>query len=152
MQKKKHHQQTNKQFTRKYIFRTDAPHVREKLDAEAQKVGPFYYKYPNGESAADVYDRTSSFMETLYRKWNQPNSPSNFVIITHNVVIQTFLTRWFHWDIDTFSRLKRFPGGSLAVMEKQRDGSYKLVSQLPIEGSMPDGVREIAANPVIKKE
>jgi len=127
---------------------TETPEVRKQLEEKQSKVGAFYYKWPQGESSADVYDRVSSFMETLYRKWDQPRSPQNFVVITHNVVMLCFLMRWFHWDVDTFHRMRRFNGAQIAVMEKQIDGSYRLVSPLPCDPPLPQGVREIAANPV----
>jgi broad specificity phosphatase PhoE len=101
--------------------------ARNALDEDVKKVGLFYYVYQGGEAAADVYDRVSSFMETLYRKWEQPRSAQNYVILTHNIVILCFLMRWFHWDVATFHRLSRFGGGQLAIMEKQPDGSYRLV-------------------------
>ena len=42
---------------------TETPEVRKQLEEHQSKVGAFYYKWPQGESAADVYDRVSSFME-----------------------------------------------------------------------------------------
>ena len=61
-----------------------------------------------------------------------------------------FLMRWFHWDVETFHRLRRFKGAQIAIMEKQPDGSYRLVSPLPCDPPIPQGVREIASNPVPK--
>lgn len=114
---------------------------------QAEKVGKFYYRWPNGESCADVFDRASSFMETMYRKWRQYDRPDNFVLITHSSVINCFLMRWFHWDIETFDRLGRFKNGQLAIMEKQQDGSYKLITPLPCTPPIPDGVKFLAKNP-----
>lgn len=130
---------------------TETPEVRKQLEVQQNKIGAFYYKWPQGESSADVYDRVSSFMETLYRKWEQPRAPQNFVIITHNVVMNCFLMRWFHWDVETFHRLKRFNGAQIAVMEKQIDGSYRLVSPLPCDPPVPQGVREIAFGTPLKR-
>lgn len=129
----------------------ETPSVRTQIELQESKVGPFYYKWPEGESAADVYDRVSSFMETLYRKWAQPDSPQNFVFITHNVVMLCFLMRWFHWDVDTFHRLGRFQGAQIAVMEKQPDGRYLLVSPINCESPKPSGVRLIASHPKPQK-
>eukprot|EP00924_Labyrinthula_sp_SR-Ha-C_P013091 augustus_masked-scaffold_12-processed-gene-9.53-mRNA-1 protein AED:0.12 eAED:0.12 QI:0/-1/0/1/-1/1/1/0/318 len=120
----------------------------EKKLQEVEKVGKFYYRWPNGESCADVFDRTSSFMETLYRKWKQHDRPENFVIITHSSVINLFLMRWFHWDVDTFHRMGRFRNGQVAVLEKQDDGSYRLVTPLPCDPPIPEGVKLLAENPV----
>jgi len=123
------------------------PEKMEEYQKESEKVGSFYYRWPGGESASDVHDRVSSLLETLYRKWKHVDSPQNFVIVTHQAVIHCFLMRWFHWDVETFHRLKKFKAGQLAVMEKQEDGSYKLVSPLPIDPPIPDGVKIIASNP-----
>ena len=35
--------------------------------------GHFFYRFREGESGSDVYDRISSFMETLYRHWAKPD-------------------------------------------------------------------------------
>lgn len=125
-------------------FLTERPEVAKRLEDESQKVGPFYYKYPQGESAADVYDRVCSVFETMNRKMAQPNPPQNVVIVTHNVVCQCFLLRFFHWEAaSTFHNMKRFPGGAVTVLEKQPDGSYLLTTPLPFEGTPPRGVAEV---------
>ena len=39
---------------------------------ERRQFGSFYYRFPlGGESGADVYDRVSNFMESLYRHWSE---------------------------------------------------------------------------------
>lgn len=118
----------------------------------ADKVGKFFWRWPGGESAADVYDRMSSFMETMYRKWQHVDRPDNFIIITHAICIQAWMSRWFHWDIDTFQRLEKFKNGQIAVMEKQYDGSYKLVTPLPCKPPLPPGVKFLATNPTPKAD
>mmetsp|Transcript_12981 Transcript_12981/g.25184 ORF Transcript_12981/g.25184 Transcript_12981/m.25184 type:complete len:297 (+) Transcript_12981:272-1162(+) len=124
-----------------------APEKMEEYKHQSEKIGSFFYRWPQGESAAEVYDRVSSFMETMYRKWKHVDRPNNYVIITHSKVIHCFLMRWFHWDVNTFNRLEKFKNGQLAVMEKQTDGSYKLVSPLPIKPPIPEGVKHLASNP-----
>lgn len=119
----------------------------DQFQKQSQVVGKFYYRWPDGESCTDVYDRVSSFMETMYRKWKHLDRPDNYVIITHSIVMQIFLMRWFHWDVDTFGRLKKFKNGQLAVMEKQEDGSYRLITPLPCAPPVPDGVKLLAVNP-----
>ena len=45
--------------------------------------GHFFYRFREGESGSDVYDRISSFMETLYRHWSKPSyAPGNAEIRT----------------------------------------------------------------------
>ncbi len=74
------------------------PEKKEEYKLHAKKVGKFYYRWEGGESPADVYDRESSVIEMLYRKWQNPSRPDNYVLITHSVCIQAFLMRWFRWD------------------------------------------------------
>ena len=64
-----------------------------------------------------------------------PDRADNLVLITHSVVTHVFLMRWFHWDASTFNTLTNFKGGQLAVLEKQPDGSYKLVTPMPCDTS-----------------
>ena len=33
------------------------------LEQEREKVGRFFFRFPNGESGADVYDRATSFLQ-----------------------------------------------------------------------------------------
>mmetsp|Transcript_9278 Transcript_9278/g.17535 ORF Transcript_9278/g.17535 Transcript_9278/m.17535 type:complete len:203 (+) Transcript_9278:403-1011(+) len=127
------------------LYPTEAAEKLKTFKEEAGSVGKFYYKWPdNGESVADVYDRISSFMESLYRKFKYADRPDNFVIISHDVVLKTFLMKWMKWDAATFERLKKFKNGQIAVMEKQDDGSYMLITPLPCEAPIPKGVKTIS--------
>jgi broad specificity phosphatase PhoE len=59
---------------------------------------PFYYRLPDGESGADVYDRVSTFLETIHRDFAKPDFPDNALIVTHGMTLRVFLMRWFHWS------------------------------------------------------
>merc|ERR1719195_807479 len=63
----------------------DAPDI-SKLHATKKKFGPFYYRFPEGESIADCYDRASLFVESLYRSWTD-NRAKNHVIVGHGMMI-----------------------------------------------------------------
>lgn len=39
---------------------------------ERRQIGPFYYRFPDGESGADVYDRVDNFVEHLHRMFRRP--------------------------------------------------------------------------------
>ena len=68
------------------------PRAQERWD-----FGSFYYRFPDGgESAADVYDRVSSFMESLYRHWKENEGEvENYVLVIHGVTANVFLMRFF---------------------------------------------------------
>ena len=53
----------------------------------------FYYRIPDGESGADVYDRVSTFLETLYRDFAKPDYPENTIIVTHGMTLRLFFMR-----------------------------------------------------------
>ena len=119
-------------------FNTSHTARTEKFKESFSKVGKFYFRYPEGESGCDVFDRISSFMETLYRRWMLPNRADNYVLITHNAVILVFLMRWFHWPIETYENLEKLKNGQVVVLEKQADGSYDLTTPLKYKGGGPD--------------
>eukprot|EP01121_Diplochlamys_sp_Union-15-3_P000255 TRINITY_DN1025_c0_g1_i1.p1 TRINITY_DN1025_c0_g1~~TRINITY_DN1025_c0_g1_i1.p1 ORF type:complete len:286 (+),score=38.06 TRINITY_DN1025_c0_g1_i1:56-859(+) len=64
------------------------------------KFGSFYYRLPNGESGADVYDRVTTFWSTLHREWKFENCLDNFVIVSHGITCRMFLMRYYN---DPFS-------------------------------------------------
>jgi len=101
------------------------PEVMRKCRADRNKFGRFYYRFPDGESGADVYDRVSSFLESLWRYWALHDEYSNYVLVTHGLTIQVFLMRWFKADVDEFHRHKNFSNCEYCVLEKQ-DGRFKL--------------------------
>jgi broad specificity phosphatase PhoE len=54
-------------------------HVIDKAKVERHKFGAFYYRFPNGESASDVYDRASTFLDSLWRSFDA-NRSQNYVL------------------------------------------------------------------------
>ena len=101
------------------------------VDKERDAYGTFYFRIPDGESAADVYDRVSDFFNTLFRDFEKPGFPPNAVMITHGMSIRLFLMRWFHYTVEEFEVLANPLNGAIVLMELQDNGKYKLVGQLP---------------------
>lgn len=101
------------------------------IDDERNKFGTFYYRIKDGESCADVYDRVSDFMHSLYRDFEKPHFPENAVIVTHGMTLRLFLMRWFHWTVEEFETLRNPKNAEIVVMELEpQNGKYKLVSEL----------------------
>ena len=50
-------------------------------------------------SGADVYDRVSTFLETLYRDMEKGGCGQNAVIVSHGLFCRLFLTRYYHWSV-----------------------------------------------------
>ena len=101
------------------------------LEAEANReargrYGAFFYRFPNGESCADVYDRMSGFMNSLYRLFEKDDSPDNLLIVTHSVAMRCFLSRWYHWTVEYFDSRPCLPNCHIALMTRRDDGAFVL--------------------------
>jgi len=90
----------------------------------------FYFRIPDGESGADVYDRVTTFLDTLHRDFEKPNYPENVLIVSHGLTIRLFLMRWFHWSVEEFERLHNPKNCQIIILEKQVDNHYTLISKL----------------------
>ena len=133
-----------KAFDRKQVRWKEDPRLREQewghfrdlkanavIDAEREKFGTFYYRIKDGESCADVYDRISDLMHSMFRDFEKANFPENIVLVTHGMTLRIFLMRWFHWTIEEFESLRNPRNCELIQMNRdQASGKYKLVSKL----------------------
>lgn len=96
------------------------------------RFGRFFYRFPEGESAADVYDRVSSFLESLWRDidmnrlHNEPSSDLNFIIVTHGLTSRVFLMKWFKWTVEQFEGLNNLGNCEFQVMQLGNGGEYSL--------------------------
>jgi broad specificity phosphatase PhoE len=100
------------------------------IDSERVSYGTFFYRIPDGESGADVYDRISSFLETLWRDFAKEHYPQNALIISHGLTIRLFLMRWFHWSVEQFEKLRNPHNCEHFVMTLDANGRYTLETQL----------------------
>ncbi|PKU85458.1 phosphoglycerate mutase-like protein AT74 [Dendrobium catenatum] len=97
-----------------------------------QRFGRFFFRFPEGESAADVFDRVSSFMESLWRDIDMrrldqgEDTETNLVIISHGLTSRVFLMKWFKWTVDQFERLNNFGNCEFRVMQLGPGGDYSL--------------------------
>lgn len=93
---------------------------------ERDAFGHFFYRLERGESGADVYDRVSTFLETLHRDFERDDFPENALLVTHGLTTRLFLMRWFHWSVEYFESLENPRNGELFVMQRQPHGPYAL--------------------------
>ncbi len=113
----------------------DWGHLRHPDDSrilidERNRYGLFYYRMKDGESGADVYDRVSSFFETLYRDFKKEDYPENTLIVTHGMTLRIFLMRWLHWSVEEYERLVNPDNCQVVVLEQGEEGKYQLVTPL----------------------
>jgi len=106
------------------------PKMLDKYMRERRDFGHFYYRLPNGESAADVFDRVSDFLSSLHRIWKYNEHYNNFVIVSHGITIRLLLMRYFRWTVEDFHRLWNFENCQICILEIQENGSYALKTPL----------------------
>jgi len=102
--------------------------VKFKLDRS--RFGRFFYRFPNGESGADVYDRVSSFLESMYRTMMRIRLPHkqeySIVIVSHGLTIRLFLMRWFRWTVEDFDKMSNPKNSVPIILERDDEGHYRL--------------------------
>ncbi len=106
------------------------PDLTAEISRERKNFSRFYYRIPDGESGADVFDRVSTFLETLYRNFKKANYPENVLIVTHGMTLRLFLMRWYHWTVEEFETLRNLQNCQIVLMERGEDGRYALLSEL----------------------
>ncbi|KAL1958230.1 hypothetical protein VTO42DRAFT_4738 [Malbranchea cinnamomea] len=103
----------------------------ERMWQERADYGHFFYRIPNGESAADAYDRISGFNETLWRLFGEENFASVCVLVTHGLMARIFLMKWYHFSVEYFEDLRNINHCEFVIMEQNPDtGKYLLRTQL----------------------
>lgn len=83
--------------------------------------GHFFYRFREGESGSDVYDRVSSFMETLFRQWAKADAAPNALFVTHGLTMRLFCMRWFHWSVEYFESLNNPENAATRTLVKDGD-------------------------------
>eukprot|EP01023_Acetabularia_acetabulum_P068482 TRINITY_DN9721_c1_g1_i1.p1 TRINITY_DN9721_c1_g1~~TRINITY_DN9721_c1_g1_i1.p1 ORF type:complete len:443 (-),score=52.55 TRINITY_DN9721_c1_g1_i1:1693-3021(-) len=96
------------------------PLLKQREKEERLRFGRFFYRFPNGESGADVYDRITIFEDHLVRDINAGRFGRNttLVLVTHGLALRVFLMRWFHWTVDQFLQVYNPPNAELVIMER----------------------------------
>ena len=96
---------------------------------ERSGYGIFYFRIRDGESAADVFDRTSACLETMHRDFNKCHYPQNALLVTHGVTLRVFLMRLLHWSVEAFEEVLNPQNCEVFVLELNGD-DYELVTHL----------------------
>jgi len=115
------------------------PTLIRKAKSERHKFGVFYYRFPNGEAASDVYERVSTFLDSLWRSFDVKRS-NNYVLVTHGISIRVLLARYFRYSIDQFNMLANPRNGEMILLA--HDGCGKL----QLEGRCELDVKETKNN------
>jgi broad specificity phosphatase PhoE len=99
---------------------------RDSIEKERDDYGHFYYRFEGGESCADVYDRISDFLGTLYRDFEKVDFPSTCVIVSHGMTNRVFLMRLLKYTVEEFEFLRNPENCGMFILDKQPNGKYAL--------------------------
>ncbi len=104
--------------------------VEKKTMKERGAYGIFYFRIENGESGANVFDRTSTFFEMVRRDLLESDYPENILIVTHGVTLRILLMRILNWSVEEFEDVYNPENCELFILEQNSEGDYKLVTPL----------------------
>jgi broad specificity phosphatase PhoE len=109
----------------------DWANLQDTEDIERQEklrdsYGHFFYRFTHGESGSDVYDRVSTFLETMHRDFEKEDAPRNVLLVSHGLTMRLFCMRWFHWSVRFFESLRNPDNAETRVLLRQPDFRYKL--------------------------
>jgi broad specificity phosphatase PhoE len=102
----------------------------ERMWQERADYGHFFYRIPDGESAADAYDRISGFNESMWRQFGDEDFPSVCILVTHGLMTRVFLMKWYHWSVEYFEDLRNIHHCEFIIMEKDERDKYALQTTL----------------------
>lgn len=88
---------------------------------EQQTVGRFWYRFPTGESGADVYDRVKSWWFESVLNVNCRvgyDMVDALVVVTHGLTMRFVLMQLFHWSPATFHSVWNANNCDMYVLEK----------------------------------
>lgn len=116
---------------------------------ERADYGHFFYRIPNGESAADAYDRISGFNESLWRQFGEDDFASvcvlgtpghvlrgneafltSHILVTHGLMSRVFLMKWYHFSVEYFEDLRNVNHCEFLIMRRNEAGKYILQNKL----------------------
>ena len=121
----------------------------------SREVGRFYYRRPTGESGADVYDRASTFWESLLGGaltpqqalvHNSTEPPDDaLLVVTHGLTMRLLLMRYFAWSPQTFDAVYNPGNCDFWVLAKDASGArrYQLEPSSCSPPRMPWATRQV---------
>ncbi len=129
----------------KIAFEREDPRLREQewgnlnayrradvIEVERENFGPFFYRFLNGESGADVYDRCTMFLETLYRDFQKPDYPSTVLIVTHGFSMRCLAMRWLHASVEEFHSWRNPKNCQMIILNQNNKGKFELQNPMEI--------------------
>ena len=83
-------------------------------------LGRFYFRYPNGESRADVVQRTMVFFGKLHR-----SDYAVHLVFLHGVTQRAFRMAWMNLPVDWFEEEPNPPNASVLLIQRDASGAWR---------------------------
>ena len=96
---------------------------RKYIELEREQHGSYFFKFPGGESGANVDVRISSFLNTLFRDFDSESYPRNALIFSHGAWSKIFLRRFFHLPFEFIQQVETLPNCGFYHL-KLKNGKY----------------------------
>jgi 2,3-bisphosphoglycerate-dependent phosphoglycerate mutase len=90
-----------------------------RLQRMSDLLGRFYFRFPNGESRADVVTRVTLFIAKLHR-----SRFSHHLVFLHGVTQRAFRMSWFNRPIEWFESEKNPANASVVAIRRGDDGQW----------------------------
>ena len=119
------------------------PGLTATVRAEEAVVGRFYYRRPNAESSADVYDRVSAFWDSLLSDgptsllMDRAHRYETVLLVTHGLTIRLLLMAVFQWSVHTFETVFNMGNCSHICLQKSRNEKGLISFKICPEESFP---------------
>jgi len=81
---------------------------QEGIDAQRamrDKIGYFWYRFEQGESPVQAYDRLSGFLDSFMRQMKRKKK-KKALIVFHGLAIRLFVMRFFHLTVEEFDLMR----------------------------------------------
>lgn len=108
------------------------PEVTKRAKEERHRFGAFYYRFNNGESGSDVFDRVSTFLDSLWRSF-ETNKSQNYVLVTHGIVLRVLMARYFRYTISQLNMLANPRNCEMVVLGHSGDGRLDLEGRCELD-------------------
>lgn len=86
----------------------------------SDNLGRFYFRYPNGESRADVVTRTMTFLGKLHR-----SDYAHHLVFLHGVSQRAFRMAWMNLPVDWFEEEPNPANASVLVIQRDASGAWR---------------------------
>jgi len=104
------------------------PGLTQKVRVEEVRVGRFYYRRPNAESSADVFDRVTQFWDKLFGDFSGNGMLTRdevkydiCLVVTHGLTIRLMLMCLFEWSVETFGTVWNLGNCEHIVLQKNME-------------------------------